>query len=94
MEGNLTMTFFQERKLLLKKIGTLNERVAEVNLRKSMSPARKATEKCDAAVQVRNDLILLVKSFDLNFFLCQKPRAPENRALEFRAPDFRAPKNV
>ncbi len=43
---------FQERKLLLKKIGTLNERVAEVNLRKSMSPARKNVDKTDAAIQV------------------------------------------
>jgi hypothetical protein len=44
----------QERKLLLKKIGTLNERVAEVNLRKSLSPSRKTIEKSDASVQVMN----------------------------------------
>ncbi len=39
---------------MLKKIGTLNERVAEVNLRKSLSPSRKTIEKSDASVQVIN----------------------------------------
>ena len=45
--------------MLLKKIGSLNERVAEANLRKSMSPTRKmmtaaavAVEKIDSGIQV------------------------------------------
>ena len=55
--------FFQERKLLLKKIGTLNERVAEVNLRKSMSPSRKTIEKNDAAIQVNLWCNVLIKNW-------------------------------
>jgi hypothetical protein len=54
LQKNITSAPVQERKLLLKKIGTLNERVAEVNLRKSVSvsPSRKPAEKVDAQVQV------------------------------------------